>query len=280
MDILPFKKTIHLINNGDLEFFFIGTGSAFSKKNYQTNLIIIKGDDHLLVDCGTTASIALTEYNFNISKIKNVFITHSHADHIGGLEEIMLKGRYVTNRKTKIYITKEYKHILWDQSLRGGCSYGEFADGGYMKFEDYFDEVSLDFVSNTPRPLFHTKIGTIDLKVFRTKHIPDSAGSWKNSFYSTGILVDNRILFPSDTRFDKELIDWMISEYPVEYIFHDCQFYPGGVHSFYGDLKTLPDNIRSKMFLCHYGDNFTDFEPEKDGFAGFAQRKQYYNFGK
>lgn len=280
MNIRKLGKSIELTNNGVLSFFFIGTGSAFSKKNFQTNLLIVKGDDHLLIDCGTLCPLAFTTYNSNIMSVKNVLITHSHADHIGGLEEMALLGRYVTKTRPKMIITDYYKKILWEQSLQGGCSYGEFSDGGYMKFDDYFDQIKPKLLTKSPRPLYETDVGSINVKIYRTKHIPDSAGSWKKSFYSTGVLIDNRILFPSDTRFDKELIDWMLASYNIEYIFHDCQFYPGGVHAAYSELKTLDDDVRKRMYLCHYGDNFEQFDAAKDGFAGFAQRGIYYDFGK
>jgi hypothetical protein len=42
-----------LSNGGALSLTFIGAGSAFTKKFYQTNLLVVKGNSHLLVDCGT-----------------------------------------------------------------------------------------------------------------------------------------------------------------------------------------------------------------------------------
>ncbi|MCI1208484.1 MAG: MBL fold metallo-hydrolase [Treponema sp.] len=280
MTIRKVKSNVALTNSGNLEIFFIGAGSAFSKKNFQTNILIVKGSDHLLVDCGTLCSYALTQYNCKIADIQNILITHSHADHIGGLEEVALTGRYISNRKTKLFITDEYKKILWDQSLKGGCSYGEYVDKGFMSFDDYFTQVRPEFISDSPRPLYRTKVGSIDIKLYRTKHIPDTAGTWENSFYSVGILIDDRILFPGDTKFDKELLDWMFACYPIEWVFHDCQFFGGGVHASYEELKTLPDDMKKNMFLCHYGDNFKNFNPLNDGFAGFACRGHYYDFGR
>ncbi len=53
------NQKLSLVNNGDLELFFIGTGSAFAKTSYQTNFIIIKGDTHIMVDFGMTGPRAL-----------------------------------------------------------------------------------------------------------------------------------------------------------------------------------------------------------------------------
>lgn len=280
MKIEKLQDSLELTNDGGLSFFFVGVGSAFSKKHYQNNILIVKGNDHILVDCGITCPTALYNYGSNITKIKNILITHSHADHIGGLEEAALMGRYVTKSRPKMYITKQYKKLLWNQSLRGGNSYGEMSAGRFLTFDDYFELVEPKLISKRPRPIYETNCGSINIKIFRTRHIPDNAGSWKKAFYSTGILIDDRILFPADTQFDRELIDWMTSTYPIEYIFHDCQFYTGGVHASYDELKTLPETVRNKMYLCHYGDNFESFSPEADGFIGFAKEGHFYHFDK
>jgi ribonuclease BN (tRNA processing enzyme) len=272
---------LQLSNDGGLSCFFVGTGSAFAKKNFQTNMLIIKGGTHLLIDCGVTCSTALISYKSNLTKIKNYFITHSHADHIGNLEEAALMGRYATKTKPAIIISNTYKTILWNHSLKGGLAYGEFGGDKYLAFDDYFTQLTPKRFVKNGRALFDYTLDSLDIKIFRTKHIPDSAATWQKSFYSTGVLIDERVLFTGDTRFDPELLFWMLKNYPaIETIFHDCQFFAGGVHAAYSEIVTLPKEIRAKMFLCHYGDNFESFKPKDDGFWGFAKQGVYYHFDR
>lgn len=279
MKTTDFKDSINLTNDGTLQFFFVGTGSAFNKTDFQNNLLVIKGQDHILIDCGTLCPFALTTYNTPLSKIHAILPTHSHADHIGGLEEMALSGRYIANRKPLMVITDEYKKILWENSLKGGCAYGETSrDGTFFTLEDYFELISPVQIKNSPRPVYETNLGSLNLKLFRTVHVPCPSKDWNQIFYSVGVLVDDRIFFSGDTMFDRQLLEELESSYKIECIFHDCQFYGGGVHASYNELKTLPQNIKSKIILCHYGENYKNYSPEKDGFAGFAKRGVYYNF--
>ena len=114
------RRRVKLTTKGELSLYFIGTGSAFAKTLNQNNLIIAKGDDHLLIDCGTKCSQALHNVGMPLPSIRNYLITHSHADHIGGLEEAQLLGRYVTQQKPTMIINTAYEKILWEQSLKGG----------------------------------------------------------------------------------------------------------------------------------------------------------------
>jgi ribonuclease BN (tRNA processing enzyme) len=270
---------LSLTNDGKLEMFFIGVGSAFNKTNYQTNLLIIKGNDHILVDCGTLCSYVLWQYGLLITGISNFLITHSHADHIGGLEEPALLGRYMTKNKPNMIVTEDYEHFLWENSLKGGIAYNERNNKVILKFNDVFNPIYPKLILKEPREYYETNLGSINIKLYRTMHIPDSAKSWNDSTISYGILIDDRILFPSDTRYDPDLIFEALKLYPtIEYIFHDCQAFKGGVHASYEELLNFPEDIRQKMFLTHYSDDLLKKDAEKDKFAGFAKRGIYYSF--
>ena len=165
------NRKLSLKNDGKLELFFVGVGSAFTKRHYQTNLLVIKGKDHLLIDCGTKGTQALYELGIPITDIKNFLITHSHADHIGGLEEAALMGRYATKKKPVMVINETYQHILWDMSLRGGSAYNEEEAKDMLSFCDFWDIIRPQWLPDYPRETFSTKIGNIDIKMMRTKHI-------------------------------------------------------------------------------------------------------------
>jgi len=272
------NRKLALKNNGDLELFFVGVGSAFTKRQYQTNLLIIKGDDHLLVDCGTKCSQALFELGVPVTTVKNFLITHSHADHIGGLEEVALMGRYMTKKKPVMVINETYQHILWDMSLRGGCAYNEEEARDMLVFSDFFDIIRPQWLAEYPRETFNADIGGINIKMIRTKHIPDSSQDWQSSFWSCGIIIDDRILFTSDTRYDIDLIKDYEKLFKFKAIFHDCQFFTGGVHASIDELNQLDAPIKKKMYLTHYGDNWEDFEQKiaDYGFAGLAKQHIFY----
>ena len=277
MKIEKLVPPLTLDDSKGLSIFFIGVGSAFSKKHFQTNMLVQKGAEHLLIDCGTLCSRALQSYGSSLTAIRNVLVTHSHADHIGGLEEMALSNKYSPEPiRPRILITDEYKSILWEQSLRGGCSYSEYSNGAYMKFDDYFEQINMKEIPGTIRPMFHAKIGDLDVKTFRTRHIPGGANSWADCFYSVGILLDNEVLLTGDTQYDVKLLTWMDVHYDIKYIFHDCQLFNGGVHASYEELKRLPLSMKKRMFLCHYGDAYQKFNPEEDGFLGFVKEGHFY----
>lgn len=279
MRIKPFEKKIELTNKGDLSLFFIGTGSAFIKKNYQTNLLVIKGNTHLLIDCGTLCPYALeTNYATKPSEIRNMILTHPHADHIGGVEEMVLVGKYVTKQPINLIIPKPFIKKLWNESLRGGI---QFSENGKMKFGDYFSVVETDRIQKKPFEVYHTNFGTLDIKMFRTRHVTSVEGSYRNSQLSYGVLLDERILFTGDTQFNEFQLRYLLSKYKnIEYIFHDCDIsgYSAGVHASYDQLCSLAPDIRSKMYLCHYNDAVNSIDAIIDGFAGLAKPGIYYNF--
>ncbi len=269
-----------LSNDGTLELTFVGSGSAFSKKYFQNNILVVQGDEHVMIDCGTRAPEALALLGLSVMDVRNYLITHSHADHVGGLEEVMLVNRYVARKKPTLIAPKKYRKFLWDKSLKGGNAYNEKKDGKWLELEDFWNIMEPEPIKGADRELSFVRLGSLRIDIFRTKHIPDSAPDWKTSSMSYGVVINESVAFTSDTRFDRDLIDFLENNYKITSIFHDCQMFTGGVHASLDELATLPPKIKAKMRLMHYGDAALA-QPDRAinlGFLGFVEQWHTYSF--
>ena len=268
------NTALELTNDGRLSVLFIGTGSAFSKRYFQTNVLVVKGNDHLLIDCGTLCPYALEKnYGLELKHIDNLLLTHPHADHIGGVEELALVDRYVKKQKCNLVITDEFKQLLWNESLKGGLKVNE---EGPLTLDDYFVQIKPEQIVAQPFEIYEANVGSINVKLFRTKHVTCSDPDVFQISY--GLMIDDRVLYPCDTQFNPEQLDYLVHNFPVKVIFHDCDIsgYSEGVHASYAQLKTLPDEIKAMTYLCHYNGRAEEINPQDDGFRKFARPGVWY----
>jgi len=269
---------------GRLEITFLGVGAAFANTMFQSNLFVVKGRTHVMIDLGSKASVALYDAGLSVLDIENLVATHSHADHVGGIEEWCLKARYAApfvrkcargDYKPNLLTTEDYAHILWEATLRGGLEHSEETrPGEHMALSDYVNLVYGNPVDGYGRPAYGLRVGegadAIDLKLIRTNHVPDNSAGWRTAFYSVGVLVDDRVFVTGDTMFDRELVETFGAGAVA--IFHDCQDFKGGVHASYEELRALPPHLKAKTVLYHLTDATRGkLDPEKDGFAGWAE---------
>jgi ribonuclease BN (tRNA processing enzyme) len=255
---------------------FAGVGNAWARKNANTSLIVAKYGKTILVDLGTSVPVSLESRGVSMLDFDYYHFTHSHADHVGAVEELLLKLRYIKKKKAKVIITHEYQQTLWNETLKGGC---EINEDGLLRFTDLIDVVRPNWESCQPREKYHIKLdGILDFEIFRTFHVPGDVNSWEKAFWSTGLQLDGKVVFTADTRFDLSIFEHLDFS-SVEAIFHDCQLSgPGSVHATYEELSRLLPSYKERMYLTHYGDNFDKFSPEKDEFAGFAKPWVLYKF--
>ena len=257
-----------------MQITFIGAGSAFNKADGQTNLILTADSGkRMLIDCGNYCPQALRDMGVREKDYATYFdalyISHQHADHIGGLEELAFCTFFNPHKPKSLdlYCVDQLISGLWANSLSGGL---DSIEGRLMHLTDYF----------TCHPL-NVNAGftweNIRCQTVQTVHV---MGGFR-IVPSYGLLLQEEagptIFLTTDTQFCPHQISKFYDQ--ADLIFHDCEtaMFRSGVHAHYDDLCSLPEAVRRKMWLCHYQEGPTQ-QPITDGFAGFVAKGQTFDF--
>ena len=287
-----------------LTFTFLGVGGAFARCLYQSNVLIEawsrgpkhqqQPDDVLLVDFGATGPGALYALSgrpgfsylrcggrINYAAIRGVFVTHQHADHVGGLEDLAFASMFdpdadrTTSHKPELIGDTRVLGPLWDRTLRGGM---EAAPGRLAVLEDYFTVRSLDH--RDPQENRFYIADRYRAEPFPTDHIRIHA---KYDWPSFGLTIADEasgasVFFSGDTRFDFDAHAERLKSARVA--FHDVHLddYPDPVHALLSELTTLPESIKRKTYLYHYADDWDEprYRDALSQFAGPARQHVRY----
>ena len=157
-EITPVMEQIKDHSRDGLVLCFAGVGSAWSKRNVNTSLIVAKNGITILVDIGRNIPDELDRMGVDMLDFDYYHFTHSHSDHIGGLEQLLLQLRYIKKKKAKVIITNEYQQVLWNETLKGGC---EINEEGLLRFTDLVDVIRPDWVAAQPREEYHIKLNGV-----------------------------------------------------------------------------------------------------------------------
>jgi len=84
---------------------FVGCGDAFgSGGRLNTSLHLTGRGTNILIDCGASALIGMNKLAISRNEIDAIFLTHFHADHVGGVPFFLLEANYVSKRKRPLTI--------------------------------------------------------------------------------------------------------------------------------------------------------------------------------
>lgn len=308
---------------------FLGTGSAFTTKNYQSNMLLEAGGRKMLIDCGGDARYALRDAGtarvkdsfidsyrealdtffgkvdvptdaqeriiyeilaakypqqaYNAKDIDALYVSHCHADHVGGIEWLGFMRYFSQGTKPDLFINERLSGTLWNDSLRGGMASHQ---GVILNLDSFFNKVHRIGKNGS------FKFGGVRCQLVQTIHYMDgyeivpSYGllmkvqpDWLPSETppDQAVKMSKEIFLTTDTQFaPHQIMDFYRR---ADLILQDCETAPwkSGVHAHYLDLKTLPPEIKAKMWLYHYND-FPLPDAVADGFAGFIKKGQTFEF--
>lgn len=88
-----------------MEIKVLGCGDAFgSGGRLQTCFHVTTAGTRFLIDCGTTALIAMRRFGVDPNAVETVFLTHLHGDHFGGLPFLILDAQLISRRTAPLTI--------------------------------------------------------------------------------------------------------------------------------------------------------------------------------
>lgn len=244
----------------ETKLLMLGTGGAFAVKYNNNNALFTCGDFTLLVDCGVTAIRTLHQLNVPLDRIDAVFISHLHADHVGGLEEFafQMNGRY--KRKPRLILPSALKKPIWENTLKGGL---ENPGQGLTELESYFQVTAIE--QDSPTEIAEG----FSIRVLPTVHVVG-----KPSF---ALLINEKLYYSSDCLFDADRLKHL-DEQGVQYILHECQLAgTPAVHTTLEQLLTLPEELQRKVQLMHYGDDMESYKG-RTGAMTFIEQHETYRY--
>ena len=286
----------------------VGCGNAFSNINFNQSFLVEENGRKMLIDAGSQVPAALKNLDIDVSTIDDIYVSHLHADHIGGLEffafmryDWMNKPQHFSERvgmkAPRLIGNVQLLEDLWDKSLRGGL---ESMEGFVADISTFFEPLPIE-----PNKSFFWE--GWDVKLVQQIHIMSGSVIMP----SFGIIFSqpshDTVYFTTDSQHcsPRQMEDFYKQS---DVIFQDCEcvgidtkeekyVFGSGVHANYGQLAgydsansiKLDAETKSKMLLSHYqdfvyyGKDFFGHEAdwdaiaEKDGFAGFVKTGQTIN---
>lgn len=241
---------------------FLGSGSFFTMKNFHSNIILRdnKSGKCLLIDCGTDIRWALQKANEDLSDIEAVYISHTHADHAGGLEWLGY-AKYFNKDADKPSLVCH--HSIVPKLVRQLDT--------MMALTNHTADLSTFFNIIRCEETFSWR--GMDFQVIPQIHVPNEEGD----LMSYGLVMssqegDTWYLTTDSVVNRNNLTDYKEIYQEVDLIFHDCEtINTSEVHTHYDFLNRFPKQVKKKMWLYHYQDN-PEQDPVADGFAGFVKR--------
>lgn len=211
---------------------FLGTGAAHAVELGSSAVVLERdGEPLLLVDCGPDT---LDRYRAAYGDLpRAIYITHTHMDHIGGMERLFTRVWFDEALRGRIRVFCHAALVPWLQA-RVADYPGVLAEGGVNYWEAF-------------RLVPCTRGFWLDgwwFDVFATRHHrPDT---------SFGVALAGSFVYTGDTRPIPEALGRYAGR--GELIAHDCGLHGNPSHTGIDDIEREYDTaLRDRLRLYHYG---------------------------
>jgi ribonuclease BN (tRNA processing enzyme) len=227
------------------EVLVLGVGDAFSERWDSTSFVLSAGGRNTLVDIPAPPRKVIREASaaagrpLRIDDIDDLILTHVHGDHCNGVECFGFYKLFVQKRRPRLWTIPEVSGPLWEHRLRAPMERlwnADFTASRDLALTDYFDLRHLAFGAvNTVNELrVEIHPGRHHVPVFGMR-IGFAGRTWGYS---------------CDTTYLPDMIEFLAG---CDLIFHETNY---GAHTPYAKLAALPADVRGKMRLVHYPDDF------------------------
>lgn len=229
----------------------LGVGGAFTERFFHNNYVIELDGKRLLLDAGTTLRYSLKSSGFAVHDIDYIVVSHFHFDHVGGLEELLMRRYWMKNKTTeKIQLIIHEKQIADLEKLLEPSLHNQ-----NLTLHDYVQLISIpDDEPIAVGPFLIQMIDTVNLH---------TSGLQSFAFKISNKINQQNLLFSADI---KNLKDSKLLEYIDEQmtlIFQDTSFTENFVHATIQEvLDYYPPALHNKLVAMHYGDE-VDINTEK-----------------
>jgi ribonuclease BN (tRNA processing enzyme) len=107
-----------------VEIIILGSGCGFAVQNrYNPSTALLVKDRCYLLDCGEPAAGLLFQNGIDPLSVRAIFVSHLHADHIGGLAQVLF-SMYLPGRSSKKKF-KEWSITRYDDWYRSSLRFPE-----------------------------------------------------------------------------------------------------------------------------------------------------------